>query len=109
MDEGITSCPTALVDVLPLVIQHSSISKQLGSVCSLLCTSQQTAQAVMHNCVGRLNVRVQTSAQIAINHATPAWLAKHWRLIRSFSTSAGFGDPAWVNATEKALADAAAG
>jgi hypothetical protein len=96
-----TSCLTALEDVLPLVIQHSSISKQLGSLCSLLCTSQQTAEAVMRSCVGKLHLRAQNPAQMA-------WFGKHWRLVRSLRTDAGFGDAAMLRAIEDSLVDAAA-
>jgi hypothetical protein len=96
--EDIASC---LVDVLPLVIHHSNISKQLGSLCSLLCTSQQTAQVVVDNCVGRLHLRAELPAQMA-------WFGKHWRLVRSLRTDAGFGDAALHKAIDKGLAVAAA-
>lgn len=94
-------CPTTLVDVLSLVIQHSSISNQLGSLCSLLCASQQTSKAVTHNCVDRLHLRVGKPTQMA-------WFAKHWRLVRSLRTDAGFGDAAMLRGIEDGLAHAAA-
>ena len=99
--EDIASCTLALADVLPLVIQHSSISKQLGSLCSLLCTSQQTAQAVTENCIGRLHLRAERPTQMA-------WFAKHWRLVRSLYSHATFRDAAMHGAIQQGLADAAA-
>ena len=99
--EDITGFTTALIDVLPLVIQHSSISKQLGSMCSLLCTSQQTEQAVVENCVGKLDLKAEKPAEMA-------WFGKHWRLVRSLRTDADFGDAAMLAAIEQGLAGAAA-
>ena len=100
-DANVDSCPTALVDVLPLVIQHSSISKQLGSVCSLLCTCQQTAQAVVEHSIGKVHLRAQTPAHMA-------WFGKYWRLVRSLYSDATFQDAAMLGALEQGLADAAA-
>jgi hypothetical protein len=97
----IASCPSPFVDVLPLVIQHSSISKQLGSLCSLLCTSQQTAQAVVVSCVGKLHLRAEKAAQLA-------WFEKHWQLVSSLHTDAKSGDAAMLKAIEAGLANAAA-
>jgi hypothetical protein len=47
---------TVLIDVLPLVIQHSSISSAVRSLCSLLCTSKQAAQVVEQHCIGLVDL-----------------------------------------------------
>jgi hypothetical protein len=101
MPEDITAGTTSLVDVLPLVIQHSTISNRLGFLCSLLCTCQQTALALLDNSIGKVHLRAEAPAQLA-------WFGKHWRLVRSLRTNAGLWDAAMHEAIEQGLADVAA-
>ena len=97
----ITTTTTALVDVLPFVIQHSSICSRWGRVCSLLCTSQQVAEAVQKHCAGRLHLREAGPAQMA-------WFARYCPLVTVLWSDAGLRDAARLQAIEQGLAAAAA-
>jgi hypothetical protein len=93
--------PTSVVDVLPLVLQHSRLSSAVRSVCSLLCTSQQATQAVQQNCIGKISIRVQQPAAMT-------WFAKHWRLVKLIHMVCGADNAAVLEACDKGLRAAAA-
>jgi hypothetical protein len=92
---------TDLVDVLPLVFQHSSISSAVGPLCSLLCTSQQAAQAVEQHCIGKVHLRAERPAGLH-------WFGKHWRLVHSLEAETGFMHVPTLEAFAEGLAAAAA-
>lgn len=91
----------SLVNVLPLVLQHSRISSAVRSMCSLLCTCQQAAQAVEQHCIGKIQLRAQHPAAMT-------WFKKHWRLVKAIHMLSGPRNSALLEASEEGLVAAAA-
>jgi hypothetical protein len=91
-----------LVGVLPLIIQNSNLTSAVKAVCLLLCTSQQTAEAVKQSCIGKLHLRVRKPAEMS-------WFGQNWPLVHSLDARdwVQVSSPTMSKAFEDVLAAAA--